>query len=808
MNLASQDAERVAVIVVHGVADQAPGESVRHVAGLLANVDDGGAPAYAPFTEHPMRMPVRPIAPPVGVSPGAFFLASQEAVPTPIDFTFTEAQLVHYDGEGPGATYDTIRLSSTRATASGAVDVDLYEMYWADLSRVGSSAWRILGELYQVLLHVGSLGKHAASASVGLHPGKAARTFRWTTAGASWALAGPIAILNVYFVVAAALVLTSLVPQGAHAAIAIGIVAVAVLGGAAVALLRSSRTLVPYRIGGLVVAVLVAAGAALSGLPAGWVSGGAPGLLGLEVLLLALGAVGLVLRAYNRHRPGSYWVSLPGGLIVLLAGVAAIVVAGGSEADPSRFTQFVVPGFRIAEALYVVLFASWAVFLALFAVSLVAGGLYRRGISDARRQEAAARAVWTARITLVIPAAMFLLLTIALWSGLNLSLEGQFDGPYRVTPPLAALLGEVATGGEFVRAVLVAGLGPAFVPAAILMTLGTLFTIVSLAPILWTEVAPPRTNRLSAHFGAWLTSAFAVLKGSGRLAVAAFVVWPALMLARGFVALPENFEATAALIVNGLGLAVAVPAAGLLAFRGSLSKLMGGFRAPIDVLLDVDGYLREHPRDAAPRARVFARYHSVLRHLADAQPAYDRIVVIAHSQGTVITADLFRYLNFRNLWRLGDRVTLFTMGSPLRQLYARRFPELYHWVWHANTGAATLETPDIAAATAPDPADLGVRRWVNAYRSGDYIGRSLWRADECGYRFDAPETRAPWSSIDAPLPGHSHDPGYTRREFCIGAGGHTHYWDGTAPEIAVELDLMIRDPGFGTRESRLGIRYL
>lgn len=189
---------------------------------------------------------------------------------------------------------------------------------------------------------------------------------------------------------------------------------------------------------------------------------------------------------------------------------------------------------------------------------------------------------------------------------------------------------------------------------------------------------------------------------------------------------------------------------------------------------------------------MFARYYSLLQHIAHAQPAYSRVVVIAHSQGTVITADLFRYLNFRTLWPLGDAVTLFTMGSPLRQLYARRFPELYDWVWHRAPPIGEYSPPDISEDCKPIPAELGVKRWVNAYRSGDYVGRWLWRPDECGYQFNAPPDRAPWSAINAPLPGHSHDKALTRRELCVGAGAHTHYWDGTAPEVAVELDLLIR----------------
>lgn len=193
-----------------------------------------------------------------------------------------------------------------------------------------------------------------------------------------------------------------------------------------------------------------------------------------------------------------------------------------------------------------------------------------------------------------------------------------------------------------------------------------------------------------------------------------------------------------------------------------------------------------------PRARVFARYYSLLQHIARAEPAYGKVVVIAHSQGTVITADLFRYLNFRTLWPLGSAVTLFTMGSPLRQLYARRFPELYDWVWHSAPPIDEYSPPDISDDCKPIPSELGVKRWVNAYRSGDYVGRWLWRPDVCSYQFNAPRDRAPWSAIDAPLKGHSHDKLETRRELCVGAGAHTHYWDGTAPEVALELDLLIR----------------
>jgi hypothetical protein len=74
-----------------------------------------------------------------------------------------------------------------------------------------------------------------------------------------------------------------------------------------------------------------------------------------------------------------------------------------------------------------------------------------------------------------------------------------------------------------------------------------------------------------------------------------------------------------------------------------------GFRTVIDVVLGVINWLRLHPLDDNPRARICARYVSLLRHLCQWKAVsdgrgYDSIVIFAHSQGTVITADLLRFL--------------------------------------------------------------------------------------------------------------------------------------------------------------------
>jgi hypothetical protein len=140
-------------------------------------------------------------------------------------------------------------------------------------------------------------------------------------------------------------------------------------------------------------------------------------------------------------------------------------------------------------------------------------------------------------------------------------------------------------------------------------------------------------------------------------------------------------------------------------------------------------------------------------------------------------------------------LTLFTMGCPLRQLYGRRFPFLYSWAAHEfDTPMSAFRDKDLNFGDAtkpifpgPDPERLGLLHWVNAFRSGDYVGRHLWRTDACEYLWDpyGAEVSGAFQKI------RSSD-GSLRTEFCIGAGAHTHYWDVTAPMIAEEADALIR----------------
>jgi len=187
----------------------------------------------------------------------------------------------------------------------------------------------------------------------------------------------------------------------------------------------------------------------------------------------------------------------------------------------------------------------------------------------------------------------------------------------------------------------------------------------------------------------------------------------------------------------------------------------------VDTLQDVDNWLRERPVGGTVRLHVFARYRSLIHYLAEQD--YTHVLVVAHSQGTVVTADLFRYLKLSqnndgacfpgkaNKWQ----ITLLTMGCPLRQLYNWRFPLLYEWVKPAGD------------ESGPRRSDLGLCKWVNAYGSGDYVGRNLW----------GPELPPTEPAAAAPA-------GATA-EFCVGAQAHTFYLHPENTTISATIDGLI-----------------
>jgi hypothetical protein len=124
----------------------------------------------------------------------------------------------------------------------------------------------------------------------------------------------------------------------------------------------------------------------------------------------------------------------------------------------------------------------------------------------------------------------------------------------------------------------------------------------------------------------------------------------------------------------------------------------------------------------------------------------------------------------------------------LRQLLNRFFPHLYWWVSDtpdnslADLGNPIEPKPELTSRL-PRADEMNVRHWSNAYRSGDYIGRSLWLG-QWMQRNASDDSRKRAGKVQAPAL-------WACDEMCIGLGAHTHYWDRSAPDIAARLDELI-----------------
>jgi hypothetical protein len=172
--------QRIAVISVHGVADQQPGQTAQELTTLL----QAHLPQQSAFAAHEVMIKVNslghadakqrslklPRLPHSDFARERFAAAAQGA---DFDVEFSADMLRQHQVTGSDATYRTQRWR-TQVTDATTPGIDVYEMYWADLSRLGSGAWRIVSGLYQLIFHLSSLGRHttdlarAASAPTGL----------------------------------------------------------------------------------------------------------------------------------------------------------------------------------------------------------------------------------------------------------------------------------------------------------------------------------------------------------------------------------------------------------------------------------------------------------------------------------------------------------------------------------------------------------------------------------------------------------------------------------------------------------------
>ena len=826
----NQGKPKIAVIAVHGVADQPAHDSARAIASLLLNhnqIENSKTPnnplvQYTPFYESTMRIAVRPVNvcedSPDRNSRGDSLPEFQDVLDKN-SHEFIWKQVHKYKHRGVKSTYETVRLAGSRLGPKNQPqsDVHIYEMYWADLSRLGTGILRILGEFYQLLFHLSSLGVSALDSAYEEYKNPWWNSYKYMQAGASHLLSIFIPILNLYLLLTVPITLPGNIPPQYLPTIvwsSLAIISATLIG---FCLFRFKAWLwlwivppIALVVGVVIELIFYLQKRSFIPLP----TLGYYQILAFEWCAVAAIIMFFLMKEYRRHHPYAGKVSIVVGIVL------ALVITTFLRSAPDSHQGITEAAFKTVEIIYWTLGLGWAAFFGLqvFATLLGCVAVWQiKGTQPKECHERAKRAAWTARLTLAVPAALFIAVTLMLLGALDrvgsrLLPKENFYTPQFVGVFLPNYNKTGFSGPEFIHQLIIAAASPAFGIVILCLFMTLIIGFWSFIPVAWTEFNFPNSNNQSSErFGKWLTNGLELIDGWGYAFVGIIAVVFPLFYLYCFLnpEAADKFNFTEEILGMSATVLVASTTT-LIAFRGRLNKLLLGFRSLLDVVLDVDNYLRLLPEDDNPSARIYSRYVSVLRYLCnwkDPQDnrGYDAILIVAHSQGTVITADLLRFLKRQTdpaLTRLLDGelpIYFFTMGCPLRQLYGLGFPHLYNWARHYDKDRWTRNPhkPDcIGEKQKPNPTDLlGVTRWVNTFRSGDYIGRYLWRGERCDYQWFIPATRGEddvtWTS-DRDRPVHiSEDKAHTRREFCLGAGAHTHYWDGTSDEVAAEIDILI-----------------
>ena len=216
--------ERVAVVVVHGIADQRAGQTVRELARLLCH-GGAGEPRYVQGEMHEILVPVARLEPGVASpavtpapagggqkaetarqrpgTPSGFYQTQRSApAPAPSDPTAPDLGLALNDYllgrlELPEreALYESTRVSLRRRANDRPVD--LYELYWADLSRLGEGGLRALSASYQLFFHLSTLAADVVDqVSLSVRGGTAWRLLQRLHAWLAWLMKGPAALVQ------------------------------------------------------------------------------------------------------------------------------------------------------------------------------------------------------------------------------------------------------------------------------------------------------------------------------------------------------------------------------------------------------------------------------------------------------------------------------------------------------------------------------------------------------------------------------------------------------------------------------------
>lgn len=715
----------------------------------------------------------------------------------------------------PGSSADAVvhDVACAQVTSPRLTDpLVIYEMHWADLSRFpGTTLIKFLLALYGLLFQTATIGIEAFRRVPKLTwSRRLIRVFSYLTSVLVVGLTAAAAILGVEF--AAMLHLTD---RGQRLAIAIVTLTLAIAVAWFGAQFQQGNgwrfDSVPYRLGrpllayelialGVGVAPLVVYATGDDGdlavavhevlwfgvrwiLPVTWA---AVGVVAIAISLTLLAVVRsksgptTARESYSAKRTavlsvvvGGLGIAVLGAVLVATALVATIQAAGEKTKVPGeaaagvgssvRFEDYAAAVFeRSVRPLGIALICT----VALVALIVSAGFRYASAIAQARQKPRESRDGWILRhdLALVVLAIVSAVVAVVLF-GRSSRIEDAIAVGLAVT---GILLLVVYWSLRFIPSTARQPFRRGF--DALLAYLGGLLHVLALTSALIVAavaltMATPGTSGPGGDLQDFTTTLFT----------------PLTKLVGG----PD--------LSNGVGLTATVA---VLAGLGALiQKNLAGVARGLDVTYDVATYMRVphgRPDDRRPveppRRKVLRRYATLLRHIETVQ-APDRIVIAAHSQGSMYTLALLfgddsrddaDLIEGRGRWPLAPRLLppdpapglareelceikaplcLLTAGCPILQTYAPNFPGQYDW-------------PSDTAAVQAKLAAIGHgATWRNVYRSGDYFGRSLWAGGVVC------EPSAPPSPLE---------------EFCLGAGHHTGYWGD--PDFAAHVRELIERP--------------
>ena len=801
MATSSQHASAVALIAIHGVGDPKPGDTAQSVARLLV-----AQSAYQHLGQDQWLVKVDEVYPDSQVAPpsdSAFAYSSRFAAARLGPGGVRDDDRLHFAGDpGLQLNYHLLRgtelpdedktyVAARHRLEKNGRQVDVVDLYWGDLSGLGGAVSRIIAELFTLIFHLCQLGRDAGQLTA-WHIRDKVPLRRKTTQITAGVLANTHQAADTLFtkpngLLNALLVLVALwwfplrrlqeALWDAESPNVVGIVAAGllyVLASLAFAAACYWRGQAGRRL--MVAALLLAvAGLCLSfqieNELLGW------HVIAIVWAVLLAVVYGLFIQFCDERIKGTLRWGIGLGALVLVTALLRVGLTAGASAlsADQLWARAMLQAF---DTIMVSLVVVWAT-LGILALIMVLAGAWLKWTNAG--DKAVRGGVDTGRIGLFVSIALFITLASAAWAFAIKDIEQSL--PQVNYTGFISSISHMILGSHAAEAVKAADFlhdrfnqsTLMFAPVVVVM-LGLLMGAISLLfPSVVAEANPPQTGGSGIHLGRWLS-----VYGQGLTTLTTRTIFTCAFLfaAWGLVSvMPDDAtgwrEGLARLFdpvkswsdewLTSIAFLVAGSTAGLLVVGGKVFGSLRNVRGALDTALDVDRHFREFPDTRTPRGRIAARFLGVLTAARD--QGYARIVVCAHSQGTVIAAELLRELKFRDpLNRRGlPPIYLFTCGSPLRQLYAARFPVLYEWV------VGQLDD----GATGPRATDLGVQRWTNAYNTGDYVGRWLW---------ESPNTDPLQTSMNYAVGVH--------RQFCLGAGAHTHYYDAQMVTVAQEIDAL------------------